>query len=216
MLASSRAIQSLTGWELVTGHLRTPPPRLYLMTGHSKVYTASLVAGCATRLRLAVVDGGMRFSSYLLSRLAGELGLPARTLLRQTHLSRSFTAFQTEAVITDRLPTFLERQPCGLVLLLAPLQTYYDDQITPHEAENSLRRSLAALKTLSTQQPVLIADAEIANPLDEKAHLFEVMRTTADVVWQVQPSPSGYTISEQRSIWDVTTKPSPLSLTGTG
>ena len=111
---SSNELRALAGWERIALRLVQPPGQVYLVTGHSSAYTASLIIGCAAGQQIAVVDGAMRFNSYLISRIAAGLDLEPKDLLRRTHVTRSFTAFQTEAAITTRLPEFLQRRSCGL------------------------------------------------------------------------------------------------------
>lgn len=197
--------------------LARPPGQVCLATGHSSAYTAALILSCAAGGHIAAVDGAMRFNSYLISRIAAGLGAVPKDLLRRTHVTRSFTAFQTEAAITTRLPEFLLRRPCGIVLVLGLLQTYYDEQIDAHEAESSLRRVLQALHRVRTQnRHILIADVEVENPPEGKTHLFDLVRSATETTLAVQPTAAGYELIEQRSLeWDETTKPSPWSLTGT-
>jgi hypothetical protein len=214
---SSNELRSLAGWERIALRLGQPPGQVYLVTGHSSAYTASLIIGCAAGQQIAVVDGAMRFNSYLISRIAAGLDLEPKDLLRRTHVTRSFTAFQTEAAITTRLPEFLQRRSCGVVLILGLLQTYYDEQIHVHESEHSLHRVLQTLHRVKAQnRHVLIAEADVENPPEGKEHLFGMIRAATEVTLSIQPVDAGYELIEQRSIeWDETTNPSPWSLTGT-
>ena len=217
MSESTRELQSIAGWERVASRLKQPPACLYLVTGHSSAYAVSLLLGCACEQHLAVIDGATRFNSYAVSRIAAGLGLRPKQLLRRTHVTRSFTAFQTETAITVRLPEFLVRRPCGVILVLGLLHTYYDEQISPHESEHSLRRILQTLRRMNERnRPVIIADIEVDNPPDDRAHLYGLVRSAADIMLAIQPTVAGFQIVEQRSLeWDETTKRSPWSLTGT-
>ena len=145
------------------------------------------------------------------------VGSEPKDLLRRTHVTRSFTAFQTEAAITTRLPEFLQRRSCGVVLILGLLQTYYDEQIHVHESEHSLHRILQTLHRVKAQnRHVLIAEVDVENPPEGKEHLFGMIRAATEVTLSMQPVDAGYELIEQRSIkWDETTNPSPWSLTGT-
>jgi hypothetical protein len=127
------------------------------------------------------------------------------------------TAFQTEAAITTRLPEFLQRRSCGVVLILGLLQTYYDEQIHVHESEHSLHRVLQTLHRVKAQnRHVLIAEVDVENPPEGKEHLFGMIRAATEVTLSIQPVDAGYELIEQRSIkWDETTNLSPWSLTGT-
>ncbi len=212
-------LHSLTGADSVHLRLRRMPARLHLLCGHSSVYSVSLAIGAAARQPLAVIDGAMRFNSYMLSRIATALGIPAKALLRQTHVTRSFTAFQTEAAVTDKLLRFLASTPCPVVIVLGLLDTYYDEQVKPHECRQSLDRVLQTLRSLTARNiQVLIADVETSAAPPGKEALFDVVREAAEVVLRLEYTGGGFQLTEERSTlpWDATTTPSRLSSTGTG
>ena len=218
-------LQSLSGLEIVTAHLRRRPGNIYLLSGHSHVFTASLMIGSAANQPIAVIDGAMRFNSYTISRIAELLRVPPKILLGRTYVTRSFTAFQTEAAITTKLPRFLETTPCRIVIILGLLDTYYDEQVKPHECQNSLQRIMRSLKELTKRNiHVLIADVEVSNPPPGKVNLFQLIHHAADVVMSLQPDEYGFQLCEclaspkeerKRLPWDATMIPSRLSSTST-
>jgi len=150
--------------------------------GHSSVYTASLLLGCASGRPVAVVDGSMRFNSYIVSRLASFLGLDPKNTLKRTHVTRSFTAFQTEATITSKLPRFLARVPCPLVIVTGLLDTYYDEQVKPSECRESLGRVMRTFSGLAGRGThVLIADVDVgAAAPPGKSDLFAIVSGGVD------------------------------------
>jgi|WetSurMetagenome_2_1015567.scaffolds.fasta_scaffold176449_2 hypothetical protein len=193
------------------------PAKLYLLHGHSHVFTVSLMIGGTADQPVAVIDGAIRFNSYTLSKVAAQLGISPKTLLRRTYVTRSFTAFQTEAAITEKLPRFLADHACRFVIILGLLDTYYDEQVKPHECTQSLQRIMQTLRALVAKNiHVLIADVEIAEPPDGKENLFALVNRAADVTALLALRDDGsYCIEERKNPWDAITIPSRLSLTET-
>src|SRR5437016_7953560 len=115
------------------------------------------------------------------------LALSPGTLLRQTYITRSFTAFQTEAAITTKLPRFITRTDCRCVVILGLLDTYYDEQIKPHECRQSLRRILLTLRGLVKKNiNVLIASGKVSDPPPGKEALFQLLYGAAERVLMVR------------------------------
>lgn len=202
--------QVISGLDSIAQQLHHKPAKLYLLHGHSSVFTAGLMIGSAVHQPIAVIDAAVRFSSYMLSRIASALGIQPRTLQRRTYVSRSFTAFQTEAVITQKLPRFLKTTPCPIVIILGLLDTYYDKQVKPHECKQSLQRIMLKLKKLTIDGThVLIADVEVSTSPIGKEGLFHIVQNAADVELILQPNEFGIQLHEKRrkQLWDGTTKP---------
>jgi len=145
--------------------------------------------GGAIRQQIAVVDGSMRFNSYLHSNVAKTLHILPKQLLQKTYITRSFTAFQTESAITTKLPRFLKQTHCPMVIVLGLLGTYYDEQVKPHECRQSLLRIIHTFRELTTQNiHILIADVEVPNPPLGKHGLFSLIRDSADIVLIIKPN----------------------------
>ena len=164
------------------GRFRGHPGAVHLLHGHSSVYTAALLFACASKRPVAVIDGSMRFNSYIVSRLASFLGLAPKKTLARVHVTRSFTAFQTEAAVTSKLPRFLLRTPCPLVVVTGLLDTYYDEQVKPSECRKSLGRVMRTFGELARRDThVLIADVDVASAAPPgKSDLFALVQGGAD------------------------------------
>ncbi|HLF15498.1 MAG TPA: hypothetical protein VI932_11485 [Bacteroidota bacterium] len=158
------------------------PGAVHLLHGHSSVYTAALLFACASKCPVAVIDGSMRFNSYIISRLSSFLGLAPKKTLARIHVTRSFTAFQTEAAVTSKLPRFLMRTPCPLVVVTGLLDTYYDEQVRPSECRESLGRVMRTFGEMARRGThVLIADVDVgAAAPPGKTDLFAIVRGGAD------------------------------------
>ncbi len=189
-----------------------------MLCGHPYVFTASLLVGGKLNRPFAIIDGAMRFNSYHLAKIAKFYGTSAKALLQRAHLTRSFTAFQTEAAITTKLPRFIELRPCQLVIILGLLDTYYDEQISPRECIGSLERIFQQCRKLTARYVhVLIANVEVSSPPAGKERLFTMLSQACDNIVCVQPTEHGFRPREERSkpLWEGTTIPLPLSSTGT-
>ncbi len=174
----------VAGIEVAVGRLRQRPAAVHLLHGHSSVYAGSLLIGAATDQPVAVIDGATRFNSYTLARIAATLHRPPEVVLRRTHVTRSFTAFQTEAAITKKLVRFLGAVPsCRLVIVLGLLHTYYDEQVTPHECRQSLLRVIDTFRLLARNNThILVADVSVELPPPGKEALFRTLLQAADNV----------------------------------
>ncbi len=211
-------LQSLAGLDRAARQMLEPPGHLHLLYGDSGVFTAGLAIASATRRPLAVIDAATKFNSYTLARIAALLGIPPKLLLRRTQVTRSFTAFQTEAAITLKLPRFLAATSCRMVVILGLLHTYYDEQVKPHECRQSLERIVRALRAdARANVQILIADVEVSGAPPGKESLFSFLRESTDIVMRLDHAAAGYQLSMERRVlpWDATTTRSRLSSTGT-
>ena len=209
--------RSFSGMELVSRRIVRQPAHLHLLHGHSNVFLASLMIGGATNQKIAIIDGAMKFNSYTLADIARLIGILPAALLRRTYITRSFTAFQTEAAIVTKLTRFLSHTPCPLVVILGLLETYYDEQVKAHECRQSLLRILQTLRALASRHiHVLIADVEVPNAPPGKEQLFRSLYDAVDIVLSLQPHEQKFRFNEERRnrLWGATTIPSRLPSNG--
>jgi hypothetical protein len=210
-LTHTAELQPIAEFSIVARQFQTQPAKFHLLHGHSGVFTAGLIIGSATQQPIAVIDGAVRFNSYTLSKVATYLGIPAKTLLHRTHITRSFTAFQTEAAITTKLLRFLAIHSCRIVVILGLLDTYYDEQVKPHECLQSLQRIMHTLKELVKKNiHVLIADIEVVDPPKGKENLFQLVKSAVDDIAILEINENGFQLKEERrkQLWGETTTPS--------
>jgi hypothetical protein len=206
----THSAEPFVGTELILQKFKQQPACTMLLHGHSSVFTASLLVGSMLSKPIAVIDGATRFNSYTLSSIAKLLNVSPRILLQKTYVTRSFTAFQTEAAITTKLTRFLARTHCPLVVILGLLDTYYDEQVKPHECEHSLRRIFQTFRTLTMNNVhILISDVDVTKAPLGKEKLFPYMYKAVDVVMSLQPDEHGLQFKEERRTltWDGITTP---------
>lgn len=96
------------------------------------------------------LDGGNQFNPYPLADLARQLGKDPNEFLERLWISRAFTCHQMAALIRQ-LPGQVIRLRPKLILLSAPLETFYDEAIPFRESHNLLKQALSQLDLLSRQ-----------------------------------------------------------------
>ncbi|MGB2957395.1 MAG: hypothetical protein WBD30_00755, partial [Bacteroidota bacterium] len=127
-----------------------PPGKLYFLHGGDTVFRLSLSAAAYVLLNgvpLTLVDGTNRFDVYYIAEFArkvtsGRVGrIPAapESLLDNIFISRAFTCYQMEALVTDRLPEFVRKVQSPVVIIFGLLDTFYDEQAPLFEVRESLR-----------------------------------------------------------------------------
>jgi len=193
-------LQDIPGFTTTLQAFRDQPAQLHVLYGHSSCYLLGLALGSATGDTVAVIDGGMKFNSYVLAELAAVVSCSPQELLRRTYLTRSFTAFQTEAAITAKLPPFIASSRCRSVIILDLLDTFYDDQIRPAECRESVHRILRTIQQLVAQNVhVLIAGVLVEHPPPGKENLFPLLQEAAHHVLAIHPEGHMLRLSEERN-----------------
>jgi hypothetical protein len=181
-----------------------PPGKLYLLHGSASVFRLSLSAAAhvlLTGVPMTLVDGTNRFDLYYLAefarrfaqrsalerpeRLAGRCMLP-EDILNSIFVSRAFTCYQMEALITDRLPVFVEKTASPSVIIFGLLDTFYDEQAPMFEVRKSLQRILTALHRLKSEGiSVLLASLDVRLASNERSSLLPRLASTMDRVYAV-------------------------------
>jgi hypothetical protein len=174
-----------------------PPGKLFCLHGSAAVFRMSLTAAAralSAGVPMTLVDGTNRFDVYYIAefarRLAGQYPTGRRRtpeeFLDNIFISRAFTCFQMEAVITDRLPSFVLAKHSPVVIIFGLLDTFYDEQAPFHEVKASLQRILTSLRLLKQQNvSVLLASLDLRPASAERAVLFPTVATAMDRVYTV-------------------------------
>ena len=167
--------RALLPYTLLVDHFRAAPPgKLYGVHGGSEVFRLSLSAAAHVLLRnvpIALVDGTNRFDVYYLAEFARwyahrlQRTILPEHLLRNIFVSRAFTCYQMEAVITDRLPAFVQRKHTPVVIVFGLLDTFYDEQAPLFEVQASIRRIVAALHQLKRSSVSVLLASVDAGPI---------------------------------------------------
>ncbi len=175
-----------------------PPGKLYCLHGGRAVFRLSLAAASralASGIPMTLVDGTNRFDLYYIADFARRLADrtmqgPRKTpkdFLDNIFISRAFTCFQMEAVITDRLLPFMQSRESPVVIIFGLLDTFYDEQAPLHEVRASVERILAALATLKREKiSVLLASMDLHAASKERETLFPRLASAMDRVYAVK------------------------------
>jgi len=191
---------------LVEQFRAAPPGKLYCLHGDSGVFRLSLLAAGHALLNgvpVTLVDGSNRFDLYGLAefarRSAGSNGAPEQ-VLRNIFVSRAFTCYQMEAVLTERLPAFVHAKQSPVVLIFGLLDTFYDEQAPLFEVRNALERILHALHALRDEGiALLLASTDIRPASAARASLFPRLAGAMDRVYRLTEDVNGRWALERHS-----------------
>ncbi len=204
--STSLALRPATGISyaaLVSRFHAEPHGKLFCLHGDPTVFRVALSAASQALLRgktVAVVDGANRFDAYFIAEFARHVeargGPPPGELLDRIHVSRAFTCYQMEAVITERLPKFLERTGSRIAVVFGPLDTFYDDQAPFFEAKAGMDRMTTTLRQLRDRDiGVLIASQDVRLASRERRSLFPRFSAAMDAVFTVGQDEAALTAS---------------------
>ena len=118
------------------------------------------------------VDGGNLFDPYYISDRSVEHGLDTEKVLERLHISRAFTHHQLTCLITDKLPSAIEKFRAKLAVVSDITQLYCDPDIQGDDKEDALRifaKTAMKLASLARQQKCLI----VATNLESRSTLME-------------------------------------------
>jgi hypothetical protein len=204
--------KSLVPYSEVFNRFRASPPgKLFYLHGSNAVFRLSLnvaARGLAAGVPMTLIDGTNRFDVYYIAEFARRLAdrqPPAlrrspEEFLRNLYISRAFTCFQMEAVITDRLPAFVEAQRSPVVVIFGLLDTFYDEQAPLHEVHAGLQRIIATLRALKQRNvALLLASHDLRPASSERQALFPTLAAAMDRVYRVGQEGSRWRIENGRT-----------------
>ncbi len=177
----------------------TPAGKLFCLHGDRSVFRLSLYAASQALLRgvpIALVDGTNRFDLYYIAefarRVTGKTPVKPDDLLDRIFISRAFTCYQMEAVITERLPLFAAKRHTPVIVVFGLLDTFYDEQAPLFEVKASVQRIIASLHKLKQENySVLLAVQDMKLASRERSMLFPKLKASMDEVFEVSWTESG-------------------------
>ena len=183
--------------QLVQQFKSAPPGKLYCIHGTGGVFRISLAAAAHVLLGgmpVTLVDGTNRFDAYYLAEFARKHAgvrpdgrrITPESLLDNIFISRAFTCYQMEAVITERLPVFVRQKGSPVVIIFGLLDTFYDEQAPLFQVKAGLERIAVALRALKEDHvAVLLASLDVKLDSKERNALFPRMMTVMDRVYRL-------------------------------
>ena len=140
--------------------------QLLALYGHPAVHTLAqklLARPLFHGYGVVVLDAGNHFDPYLISRMAQALRRDPREFLSKILISRSFTCYQTHALVqkAQKVSTSPTGKISRIVLVLGCLRTFYDEDVSFGERRALLRKTLALLQGISRRGiKVLVTSAD--------------------------------------------------------
>jgi hypothetical protein len=146
-----------------------PPPRarsaiLWGDTSVARLAVRTAAAAVDSGVPVAIIDGALAFDVTTVAAYARARRVPPERFLRQIYIARAFTCHQVATLLCERLAPLLEAQRVGLVILLGPCTTFFDENVPFKDAFLLFRRALAKIQSLCTHGPLLL----IAQALDSR------------------------------------------------
>jgi len=148
--------------------------KLLVIHGNTREPMSVLAAELALRGPVTIFDGGNRFAPYRVTSLLRQRTTNIYSASARLFIRRAFTCYQMLALLGNARPL---PQP---YLLLDLLSTFYDDQITHHEADRLLSLCLQYIARLRDRAPIVISLSSPA--LSERTFLIEKICEQADHV----------------------------------
>jgi hypothetical protein len=148
-------------------------PRKVLFWGERAVEISSYVAGWLAGKGEAVIvlDGANRFDPYTVSSLARRAWIPPERLLKSIRIARAFTCYQMATLMGEKLTSLLGREGTAelrqktWVILLGPLTTFLDEDVSEREARSLFERSLRKTEAITSQAiPFLLFQSDLSSP----------------------------------------------------
>ncbi len=135
--------------------------------------------------RVLFLDGDNRFNPYTLVELAKEIGHDPKAFLSFLFISRAFTCHQMGSLVLNQLQSGITAHHPRLVILCAPLETFYDESVPFIEAKNLLLHIVAALKRLAPDRIFVILSPFPQKSAGRRTFFLSHLKTTANRIFRV-------------------------------
>ena len=180
-----------TSIDLVEESFIRYPGKLYLLCGDPLIFPVSMTIAAralANGISIATVDGCNGFDVHAIAKFGRQHCLNPEALLKRIFISRGFTCYQMEAVITKRLLPQLEQMHSRTALIFGLLDTFYDEQAPLREVCRMLERVLGVLQSMKSQGiSVLLACREWNVLPKERNQLLTTLKHGVDRVYRLMP-----------------------------
>jgi hypothetical protein len=138
-----------------------PPPqaRSAILWGDASVarVAARTAAAAVDRgVTVAVIDGAMAFDVTAIAAYAQARRVPPERFLKRIYISRAFTCHQVATLLCERLDPLVASQRVGLVILLGPCTTFFDENVPFKDAFLLFQRVLGKIEALCERGPLLL------------------------------------------------------------
>jgi len=182
----------------------TVPPKV-LFWGEREGEISSYVAGWLAGKGKAVIvlDGANRFDPYTVSSLGRRAWIPPERLLKSIRIARAFTCYQMATLMGEQLTSLLRREGVTelrqrpWVILLGPLTTFLDEDVSEREVRPLFERSLGKIEGMASEGvPFLLFQSSgfSENPSlgrlgglrnSKRAYLMKRLFQFSNLVWRI-------------------------------
>jgi hypothetical protein len=169
----------LGGWD----HFRASVQKT-LFWGEGTVVLSSYLAGlvAASGMKPIFVDGANGFDPYIVSRFARRHSLVPAHLLKEIVVARAFTCHQLFTLIRERLEAIIHPHQNPLAILLGPITTLLDEDVSEQEVNLLFRGMLEKLDELNSKGlPFLLMQPPVPSK-SRRGYLLKRLSCWADVV----------------------------------
>jgi hypothetical protein len=143
----------------VLSQVQSYTPQKILFWGERAGEISSYVAGWLAGKGIAVIvlDGANRFDPYTVSSLARRAWIPPEKLLKSIRIARAFTCYQMATLMGEPLISLLRREgetelrQRPWVILLGPLTTFLDEDVSEREVRPLFERSLRKIEGMASK-----------------------------------------------------------------
>ena len=179
-------------------------PQKVLFWGENAGEISSYVAGWLAGKGRAVIvlDGANRFDPYTVSSLARRAWIPPERLLKSIRIARAFTCYQMAALMGEQLTSLLRQEETTelwqrpWVILLGPLTTFLDEDVSEREVRPLFERSLRKIEGMASKGvPFLLFQSNPHPPLRKgeegrsmslkRAYLMKRLFQFSNLVWRM-------------------------------
>ena len=187
------------------GEAQSSPLKKILFEGEKVNEIASYVAGwmAAQGIEIIVLDGANRFDPYTVSFFARRIWISPETLLKKIRIARAFTCYQMSALMGEKLAAFLKggafRQ--GLkpkVILLGPLTTFLDEDVSEREVSPLLERSLKKVDALAAEGVSFFLFQSLVPLRSKRTYLLRKLLQFSHLAWKISLDDEGPKVTMEK------------------
>jgi hypothetical protein len=179
--------------------------RKILFEGERVNEIASYVAAwmAAQGIEIVVLDGANRFDPYAVSSFARKIWIPPDALLKKIRIARAFTCYQMSTLMGEKLAIFLKGEAIrqGLkpkVILLGPLTTFLDEDVSEREASPLLERALKKVDALAAEGISFFLFQSLVPPRSKRTYLMRKLLQFSHLAWKISLDDEGPKVTVEK------------------
>jgi len=167
--------------------------RRVLFGGEGTEEIASYVAGwmAGKGKDVIVLDGANRFNPYTVSSFARKASISPEGLLKRIRIARAFTCYQMATLMGERLPHLFRQERATTllqnpwVILLGPVTTFLDEDVSEGEVRPLFERSLRRIEGMAREGiPFFLFQSPIPSH-SRRAYLMKRLFQFPYLVWRI-------------------------------